>query len=832
MNFVKEEVREMWGWNSVETLWQDVRYALRMLRRMPGFTAVVVISLALGVGLNSSVFSVINALLLRPLPVPVPDRLVRIYQHSYGNTSYRNYRDLRAHNATMESLAAFSWPNPVALAIPTGQGPLQTEQAWSAAVSANYFDMLRVRPQLGRTFLPEEDASAGKAPVVVISDQLWRTRFHGDPSVLGRTVRINNHSFVVIGVAPANVPQPEALFVHQLWLLVTMCNEVGIGNRLENRRQSWLRMIGRLKPEATLSQLQVEVKVIASQIASADPRNARNLTFTPYRETDARFRGLPGVRQFGWILQAVVALVLVIACANIVNLQLARALARTKEIGIRLAIGASRVRILRQFITENLLLALVGGTLGILSAVWGARILLSLAPPTPVPADINVSPDWRVLSFGLALSMIIGVLLGLVTATATAKGGLSSQLKSGGVLTRSSTRWFSPRNLLVGSQVALSVVLLIAAGLFLESLRNARRLDLGFQPENRLTVSVNPGMQGYNEEQGVALHTEALRRTRFLPGVVSVSSTAVLPLSGGYLGDGFVWPEGDSHPSDAGRPMVYFDRVGAGYFETMGATLLAGREFTERDRKGSPLVAVVNETFARSFWPGERAIGKRFRTSGPDGPLIEIVGLVRDGKYHSLGEAPQRHVYLPFLQGYTASFAFVLKTVGDPRSLAGVARAELRKPDSALPITNIKTLNEHLGFAYWGAEFGAGLLSTFALLGLVLSAVGLYGVLAFMVNRNISEVGIRMALGATPSTVLRHFVRRGLAISVVGVFAGTLAALATTRALASYLYWVSPSNPAIFATVAALLLAVAFVASYLPSRRAARIEPFRALRHE
>jgi macrolide transport system ATP-binding/permease protein len=515
---IREDTRAMWRWTSVETLRQDLRYALRMLRRMPGFTAVVVISLALGIGLNSSVFSVLNALLLRPLPVHEPNRLVRIYQHSYGNTSYRNYRDLQAHSATLESLAVFSWPNPVALAIPTAQGTLQTEQAWSAAVSANYFDMLRVRPQLGRTFLPEEDVSAGKAPVVVISDQLWRNRFHGDPSVLGRDVRLNGHPFVVIGVASPNVPQPEGLFAHQLWVPVTMCGEVGIGNRLENRRQSWLRMIGRLKPESALSQLQAEVKVIASQIASADPRNARNLTFTPYWETDARFRGLPGVRQFGWILQAIVALVLAIACANIVNLQLARALARTKEIGIRLAIGAGRARILRQFITENLLLALAGGALGILSAVWGARILLSLAPPTPVPAAIDVSPDWRVLAFGLAISMIIGVVLGVVTAIGAAKGGLSSQLKSGGIMAQSSSKWFSPRNLLVGGQVALSVVLLIAAGLFLESLRNARRLDLGFQPENRLTVSVNPGMQGYDEEQGVRLHMEALSRTRFLPG--------------------------------------------------------------------------------------------------------------------------------------------------------------------------------------------------------------------------------------------------------------------------------------------------------------------------
>jgi predicted permease len=799
---------------------------------MPGFSFVVIVSLALGVGLNSSAFSVLNALLLRPLPVRDPERLVRIFQHSYGNTSYRNYRDLQAQSATLASLAAFSWPNPVGLSVPTSRGTLETEQVWSAAVTANYFDALGVRLQLGRSFRPEEDAVAGKSPVVIVSHQLWRTRFDADPNVVGRIVRINNYPFVLIGVAPANVAQPEGLFAHQLWVPVTMCGEVGIGNRLEHRRQNWLRMIGRLTPDATLTQLEAEVKVIASRIESADPRNARDLFFTPYREPGARLRGIPGVRQFGWILQGVVALVLAIACANIVNLQLARSLARTREIGVRLAIGAGRARILRQFITENLLLALTGGALGMLSGVWGARVLLSLAPPLRVPLTIDIGPDWRVLAFGLAMSITIGVLLGIVAASGGAKGALSSQLKSAGTLARPGHRWFSPRHLLAGGQVALSVVLLAAAGLFLESLGNARRLDVGFKPENRLTVAVNPGMQRHSEEQILALHTEALRRFRLLPGVLSASSTAFLPLSGGYLGDGWVWPEGNQRASDARRPIVFFDRVGPGYFEAMGATLLAGRDFTERDRKGSPMVAVVNETFARSFWPREGAVGKRFRMNAGDGPLIEIVGLVRDGKYHALGEASQRHAYFPFAQGYITSFSFVLRTAGDPRGLAGAARTEVRKLDPSLPITDIKTMSEHLGYAYWGAEFGAGVLSAFALLGLVLSAVGLYGVLAFVVNRSISEIGIRIALGASPNTVLRLFIRRGLTIASAGAFAGILAALATTRALASYLYGVSPSNPAIFAAVVALLLGVAVIACYLPSRRAAGIEPLRALRHE
>jgi predicted permease len=815
-----------------ESLTQDLRFALRMLRKMPGFTAVTVFSLTLGIGLNSSVFSVVSALLLRPLPSPEPERLVRIFQHAHGNTSYRNYRDLQARSATLDSLAAFSWPNPVALTIPAGEGAGQTEQVWSAAVSVNYFDVLGVQAQLGRTFLLEEDAVPGETPVAVISDQLWRASFDADPHVIGRVVRINGHPFEVIGVAAPDVPQPDTLFTHEVWVPVTMCGQVGIGDRLEDRRNSWLRMIGRRKPETTLPQLQAEADVIADQIEAANPESARNLSFAPYHETEARLAGLPGARQFGWILQAVVLLVLAIACANIANLQLARSLARTKEIAIRMAIGSGRGRIIRQFVIESLLLTLLGGALGLLSAFWGGRILLSLAPPTPIPAALDVAPDWRVLTSGLAACLVVGVLFGTVTALSTAQFGLNPLLKSGDLSVRPGRTWLSPRKLLVAGQVGLSVVLLVAAGLFLESLANARRMDLGFQPENRLTVSVNAGMQGYREEQGRALHEEALRRLAELPGVVSVSSTATLPLSGGYLGDGWIWPEGDADPSEAGRPMVYFDRVGPGYFQTMGAALLRGRDFTERDRKDSPQVAVVNETFAQRFWPGEDAIGKRFRTGGVNGPLIEIVGVVRDGKYNSLGETPQRHVYQPFSQGYAHFFTFVLHAGADPRGIAGAVRATMRKVDPAVPITSIKTMAEHLGYAFWGAETGAALIGIFALLGLLLSAVGLYGTLTFVVNRSIPEIGVRMALGASPNRVQRLYIRRGLMLALAGAVPGILAAIAATRLLTSYLYGVNPLSPVTLASVAALLLSVAFVACYLPARRAVKIEPLHALRHE
>jgi predicted permease len=829
---VREDVRDAWGWTSLERLAQDLRYAFRILRNTPGFTAVAVLSLTLGIGLNSSVFSILNALFLRPLPAPEPERLVRIYQHTRGNTSYRSFRDLQARSETLDSLAAFSWPHPVALTIPQGEGAGQTEKIWGAAVSASYFEVLGIQAQLGRTFSPEEDTAPGKFPLAVIGDSLWRTSFHSDPSVVGRFVRINGNPFEIIGVASPNVPQPEALFAHQFWVPVSMCGQIGIGNRLENRQQTWLRMIGRLQPRTTLPQLQAEAGVIAKQIEASDPEKARDLSFAPYLETDGRMVGIPGVREFGWILQAIVLLVLVIACANIANLQLARSLARTKETAIRMAIGAGRRRILRQFVTESVLLTAFGGTLGLAAAFWGARALLLLAPPLPnsIPLSLDVAPDWRVLGLGFAASVVVGVAFGAITALSAAKFGLNPLLKSGDLSVQAGRKWFSARKLLVAGQVALSVVLMVAAGLFVESLANARCLDLGFEPEHRLAVGVDAGMLGYREEQRRALWTEAQRRLAALPGVVSASSTVILPLSGGYLGDGWIWPEGDLEPSDAGRPMVYFDRVGPAYFQTMGTTLLEGREFTERDLQDSPPTAVVNETFTEAFWPGENAIGKRFRSGRVDAPLIEIVGIVRDGKYNSLGESPQRHVYQPFWPD-SAGATFVLHTAVDPRGVVGAARASLREIDPELPVS-IQTMAEHLGFAFWGAEIAATLLGAFAFLGLLLSALGLYGTLAFVINRSIREIGIRIALGASPRGVQRLFIQRGLTMALAGALPGVLAALAGTRLLTSYLYGVNPLSPVTLTSVVALFLFVAFLASYLPSKRAVRIEPLRALRHE
>jgi predicted permease len=519
---------------------------------------------------------------------------------------------------------------------------------------------------------------------------------------------------------------------------------------------------------------------------------------------------------------------------NIANLQLARLLSRRAEIATRMAIGASRGRIVRQLLTESVMLTVLGGGLGLLAAAWGSRVLLALAPPIPqgVPIAVDVTPDARVLAFVLLLSVAIGLVFGLATALGPARAGLHPLLSSRAVTPRGGG-WLSPRQLLVGGQVALSAVLLVTAFLFLESLANASRIGLGFRPENRLSLAVRPVMVGYTETKARRLHDEARRRVGEVPGVVSASSTLMLPLSGGYLGDGYVWPEGDLEPSDHGRPMVYFDRVGPAYFSTMGATLLEGREFTEQDDQGSRPVAVVNQTFADRFWPGENALGRRFRTGSVSGPLVEIVGVVADGRYNSLGEDPQRHVYQPLAQGAVASgFFLVLHTAGDPRGVAAAARSTVRALDPDVPVTGVQTMTEHLRFVFWGPRVGAMLLGGFALVGVALSAAGLYGVLAFLVNRSVPEIAVRMALGASPASVLVLFLRRGLAMAGAGVVLGLGLSAAAARGVSSHLYTVPAWSPLTFAAVAALLVTVAFVASYLPSRRAVRVDPLRALRQE
>jgi predicted permease len=758
---------------------------------------------------------------------------VRIYQGDHGNLSYPNYLDLRAQTKTLQGFAAFSWPIPVALSDASARDGARADQVWSAAVSANYFDVLGVRVQHGRAFLPAEEQAAGSAPVVVLGDALWRTRFQADPGVVGRTVRINGRPFQVIGIARGEMPQPEALFAHQLWVPAVMCDQVGIGDRLANRKNSWLRTIGRLGDGRVLSELRAEMPVIARAIEAAAPEEARGLRFTPDWETRARLAGMPGARRMGWILQAVVAVVLGIACVNIANLQLARRSSRRREIATRMAIGAGRGRIVRQLLTESLLLTLCGGGLGLVAAQWGSRLLLALAPPLPagMPLAVDVAPDQRVLAFGLLLSLAIGLVFGLATALGPSRDGLHALLKSGGLAARRA-RGFSPRRTLVGAQVALSAVLLVTALLFLESLGNANRIHLGFRPENRLALSVSPRMVRYTDAQAQRLHDEALRRLGELPGVVSASSTLMLPLSGGYLGDGYVWPEGDLEPSERGRPMVYFDRVGPGYFATMGATLLRGREFTEQDRVGASSVAVVNETFAARFWPGQPALGRRFRTSAR-GALVEVVGVVADGRYNRLGEDPQRHVYQPLLQASVASgFNVVLWTSDDPRGVAAAARAALQGLDPDVPVGPPQTLAEHLRMAFWGPRVGATLLGGFAALGIVLSAAGLYGVLSFVVSRSATEIGVRMALGAPPAGLLGLFVRRGLGMAAGGIVVGLALAAAAARAVSSHLYGVPAWNPVTFAGVAILLLAVTMAASYLPSRRAVKVDPARALRQD
>ena len=819
-------------------MFQDLRYGVRMLLKNKAFTTVCVLTLALGIGANTAVFGLLNTLLLRPLAIPEPERLIAIYSgqegaNLYRRTSYPNYTDLRDRTRELSSVAAYSWPIPINLA--TGSDEPSVEVAWAHVVSGNFFDVLGLRPHLGRQFAPEEDRTRNSHRVVIVSHKLWRARLGGDPSAVGRTLKLNGHSFQVIGVAPERMAQVDVPFVADLWVPLAVQEMVmpGQHGKLDGRTETWLRMLARTATGSTLERVRAELQSIARGLEQTHPSQNRKLAFTALPEGESRARMLGTTTRLSWALLAITGFILLIACANIAALLSARSLARAREISIRTAIGAGRGRLLRQLLTESLTLALLGGGLGVGAAAVLSRYLHDLVvPPVPAPTALDFSLDLRVLAFTLAVTCVTAVLFGLAPAWRASRSDLTALLTGGNLSAPGGRPSLDARNLLVAGQVALSLVLLVAAALFLKSMQNARQIDIGFVSEHRLLASVNCGRQGYSNEQGKRFYDQLLERVRAIPGVLSVTTTAFLPLSGGYLGDTVVYPEGKEVTPEERRPVVIQDRVGSAYFKTMGTPLLRGRDLTDFDREGTPQVAIVNETFAQTFWPQEDPVGKRFRVGAPGGPAVEVVGLVRDGRYENLGETPQRRMFLAVRQQYQSAISLIVHTAGSPRDVAAKIRAEVRSLDPYLPVTGVKTMSEHLGLALHGARTAAVLVSAFGLVGLVLAVIGVYGVLAFMVSQRTREIGVRMALGATPARVVGLVMRRAMGMVLAGVVLGAGGAWALTRFLAGLLYDVSATDPFAFVSAVAALTLAALVAVFLPARRAAKVDPMVVLRHE
>lgn len=802
----------------METLFRDIRYGIRSLLKRPGFTMIAVIALALGIGANTAIFSLVNAVLLQPLPFAEPDRLVWVWGNIRNGTSRASvsppdFLDYRQQNTTFEEFAAaFGAPLPLNL---TGSG--EPERLTAAGVTGNYFNALGAQPQLGRTFLLENE-KPGSDQVAVLSHGLWQKRFGGDPTIINKTVVLDGRSFAVIGVMPQDFNFPQAA---ELWVPINF--EIADGMKI--RKAHFLRPIGKLKNGVTLAQAQADLDVIAARLEEQYPDS--NLSWS-LRLVSLREQLVGNTRPTLFILFGAVGFVLLIACANVANLLLVRAAGRQKEIALRTALGAGRFRIVRQMITESVLLALIGGALGTILAVWGIELLVKLSEGN-IPPTAQVRIDATVLTFTLLTSIFTGVLFGLAPALRTMNLNLIESLKEGGRSGAEGGQRNRTRSLLVVLESAVAVVLLIGAGLLVRSLIQLQNVSPGFDPHNVLTMRVDLPRQKYaTAEKAGNFFSQLEGRIDSLPGVEQVGLISELPLSG---------QPNDMPYTVEGRPPVPSDqaydddfrRVNTQYFSAMRIPFLRGRNFTEQEVRQSAKVVIISDLLARQVFPNEEPIGKRLIMAMGNQPF-EIIGIVGDIRHRGLESTPLPAMYMPSNQAPWMNI--VVRTQGDPASLAGAVRNEVRAIDPDQPVAMVRTMDEWMDTAVAGPRYRTALLALFAFVALVLASTGIYGVMSYSVTQRTHEIGVRMALGAKRSDVMKLVVRQGMSLVVIGVGIGIVGAIALTRVMATLLFGVTAKDPFTFVAVAALLTLVAFVACYLPARRATKVDPLVALRYE
>ena len=808
----------------MESLLQDIRFALRGLRKTPGFALVAVLTIGLGVGVNTTVFTWMQALVLRPFPgVERPDRLVALYTRPPTTdadwpVSYPTYRDWREGARAFEGIAVSHFEQ---LGLRLGGPP---ERVWGQLVSANYFDVLGVRPGLGRGFLPDEERAA--APVAVISHRLWQRSFAGDRGVVGRRVMLNGRDITIVGVAPERFAGPTPGLAFDIWLPVTLQPALMPvrHSRVTERGERWLQAVGRLRAGVSLERARSDLAAVQSRIAEAYPDE------TGFSSRVLRLGESGPAAQMVPLLSAllgVTGLVLLIACANLASLLLARATGRLREIGIRLAVGAGRGRLVRQLLTESAVLSLAGGAAGVLFALWARDAIVPLLPAESVPIGLDFGADPVVLIFALLVALATGLVFGLVPALQASRPDLVTALKT--AVGPGHGGRFRAQNALVAGEIALCVVSLVCAGLFVRGLQRAQRVDPGFrEPEGVLLATTDFALAGYGDSTGQALADRLLERVRELPGVSTASLASIVPL--GFTGGESDHTEVEGYtPQPRENMIVSFNNVGSDYFATLGIPILQGRAIERTDGRDALPVAVVNEAFARRYFPGTSPLG---RTVDQDGRRMTVVGVAGDGKYNSLTEAPQPLVYRPYSQHYVPYITLHLRSAGDPRRLERALRGVFARTDPTLPFLDVRTLAAQMGVVTLFQRVGAWMLAAFGALALGLAAVGIYGVLSHSVGQRTREIGVRIAVGASRRDVLTLVVGGAMRLALVGLAVGLVLAVGAGQLLRSQVFGVSPLDPMTFVGVIALLAAVALLAAWLPAHRAAKVDPIVALQSE
>jgi predicted permease len=824
----------------MSTIWQDLRYAARVLRKSPGFTAVVVLSLALGIGANTAIFSIVNAYVLRPMPVAKPNRVVAVYFTAprlgteMEGLSYPDLLDYRKQDTGLTDIMGSTG---IPLSMTAGAEP---ELIWGEIVTGNYFSGLGVHPVVGRGFLPEEDRVPGQKPVCVLNYNFWRRRFQGDPNIVGRTIKINDHPLTVVGVAPHGFIGTQLFnFVPDVWVPAMMQQtiEPAYGNFLEGRDNRWISARARLKPGVTMKQAEAALNVVAQQLARQYPKEDKDLKAhliaagartQPFMVASGMLSAATG------IMAVVVLLVLLVACANVANLMLARASSRAREMAIRVAVGASRIRLIRQLLTESVLLSLAAGVLGLLFALWfndqSRRFYPTLDFQTS-DLDYDTKFDLRLLPFTFLISLATAAFFGLFPALRASKVDQVSAMKGESTAVRAGRFRIGRGNLLVMLQVALSCVLLICGGLFLRSMQFANRTDPGFHRDGITLFSVNLDLRHYDEAHGRMFQRNLMDRLITISGVDDASMAFPLPLDA-YNYSSAVLPEGYVPRTDREGNVARLSVVGPHYFETMGTRIVAGRAITDRDTASSPLVAVINETMARRYWQTpERAIGRKFAPASGK-PLVEVVGVAKNGTYVTFGEAATSYYFTPLAQDYQGRVTVLVRSKLTTDTLMPALRQQLNALDPTVPAFGVRSMPQFLNRVTSVYDMGASLIGTFAIMALTLAAVGIYGVLHFTVARRTREIGIRMALGAPRPQVMRLVLERSLLWVAAGLAVGVAIALAVSSITVRLLAGVSGSDPVTFGAVVLLFGLIAFLASVVPARRASRVDPIQALRYE